>query len=113
MGVWEWVFPITAQKKELLSVRKSMARIVEIQTKGSKKQRKAAEELEAEQAYTDLALVALVSLLVEKGLISHQELMDRLKRLDELDGVPDAKLTPELIRAALSGLGKADDKAAK
>lgn len=113
MGVWEWVFPITAQKKELLNVRKSMARIVEVQNKSSRNRKKEVDALEGEQAYTDLALAALVTLLVEKGLITHQELMDRLKRLDELDGVPDAKLTPELIRAAIAGMGKAEDKPAK
>jgi uncharacterized protein YceH (UPF0502 family) len=54
-----------------------------------------------------LVLMGLVGLLVEKGILTRDELLAQLRRVDELDGVADGKVTPEQLRVAL-GIAPAD-----
>ncbi len=50
-----------------------------------------------------LALVQLtqVRLLIEKGLITESEFVERLLNLDRMDGAADGKIDPEMLRKAL------------
>lgn len=48
-----------------------------------------------------IVLLSLVGTLVEKGVLTRDELLAHLRRVDELDGVADGKVTPEQLRVAL------------
>jgi len=54
-----------------------------------------------------LALMGLIGLLIEKGLIKRDELLTHLRRVDEIDGVTDGRVTPEQVRVAL-GIAPSD-----
>lgn len=48
-----------------------------------------------------LVLMGLVGLLIEKGVITRDELLAHLRRVDTIDGFADGKVTPEQLRVAL------------
>jgi len=59
------------------------------------------EALEDEVSFLALTLLSLVAGLVEKGVLTEDELRERLKRLDGADGIVDGKLSPDALRGAL------------
>jgi len=48
-----------------------------------------------------LVILGLVGMLVEKGVITRDDLLGHLHRIDGLDGAADGKVTPDQVRAAL------------
>ena len=48
-----------------------------------------------------LVLLSLVGTLIGKGVLTREELLAHLRRVDELDGLADGKVTPEQMREAL------------
>lgn len=59
-----------------------------------------------------LALVelTLIKLLAEKGVIKEREFVERLLKLDMIDGAADGKIDPEMLRKALGLTGGARAK---
>jgi hypothetical protein len=55
----------------------------------------------SETGFLGLGLLSLVQLLVEKGLITREQFLQRLARLDELDGARDGRISQEALLAAL------------
>ncbi|OYV06919.1 MAG: hypothetical protein CFE26_03750 [Verrucomicrobiales bacterium VVV1] len=52
------------------------------------------EKLENQLAQSALIIESLVTLLDEKGVVSRDELKERVARIDAEDGVIDGKITP-------------------
>ena len=62
----------------------------------------------SETGFLGLALLTMEQLLVEKGLITRQEFAERLRRLDELDGVRNGEIDQRTLMSALGiGVGAA------
>jgi hypothetical protein len=55
----------------------------------------------SETGFLGLAVLTLEQLLVEKGIITRQEFADRLRRLDDLDGVRDGEIDQRTLMSAL------------
>lgn len=67
----------------------------------SRARRRIRAKVEDEVGALGLVLLSLVGTLVEKGVLTRDELLAHLRRVDELDGVADGKVTPEQLRVAL------------
>ncbi|HEX5138511.1 MAG TPA: hypothetical protein VFY93_16175 [Planctomycetota bacterium] len=48
-----------------------------------------------------LVLLGLIGSLVEKGVVTREEILAHLRRVDEIDGAADGKVTPDQVRDAL------------
>lgn len=57
--------------------------------------------LEADLSSLALLCIGLVAALVEKKVITEQDLLNHIQGLDTLDGVTDGKITMEAMREAL------------
>ena len=59
------------------------------------------EELESDVGFLALTLLSLVRSLVEKGVLSREELRAHMRELDAADGVEDGKLDSDAARDSL------------
>lgn len=96
MGLYEIFFPEIAEADHLRSIAESMRR-----QEWAKRRRSAPPDLGQDVGALCLVLLGLVGTLVEKGVITRDELLGHLRRVDALDGAADGKVSPEALRAAL------------
>jgi len=59
------------------------------------------EDLESDVGFLALTLLSLVRSLVEKGVLSPEDLRAHMRELDAADGVEDGKLDPDAARESL------------
>ena len=59
------------------------------------------EELETDVGFLALTLLSLVRSLVDKGVLSAEELRAHMRELDAADGVEDGRLDPDAARDSL------------
>jgi len=96
MGLYEIFFPEQAQAEHLRNIATSMRRR---QRSGERSSVPA--ELEEDVGTLCLVLLGLVGTLVEKGVITREELLEHFRRVDTLDGAADGKVSLDALRAAL------------
>ncbi len=108
MSLFDFVFPEQAQavhlrtlaensQREAMSQRAAetaerlrMRQVSRLKTKTDDR----VEKLENQLAQSALIIESLVTLLDEKGVVSRDELKERVARIDAEDGVIDGKITP-------------------
>ena len=100
MGLFEFLFPPNAS-----SNHNSLKRIADQQKwKTLKNDHRATrledriDELENHIMMLTLSLASLLDTINEKGLITRDEVKEKMSQLDELDGLKDGKLPVSLLR---------------
>jgi hypothetical protein len=99
MGLFEFFFPEQAQAEYLK----------EIAHRGSMQPLPASSPRMEDLGTLALVLLALIESLIAKGVISREELLSHLKRLDGYDGREDCKVNMQVLRSVL-GLPAAKPK---
>jgi hypothetical protein len=97
MSLMDFFFPEQAEAMHLRSIASSMRRRNRTERRSVRK----AGDIEEDVGVLALALLSLIGSLVEKGVISEEELRAHIRRVDEADGVADGQLTPDVLRGAL------------
>lgn len=95
---------IASNASEIASLRESVRLINRI---GHHARRRMTRKSDEEVGALGLMLLGLVGTLVEKGVITREELIAQLRKVDEIDGAADGKVTPEQVQAAL-GIARPD-----
>ncbi len=111
MGLKEFFFPEYAEAQNLKKVSRQMARKSRTGRRASKKASEAQKELEnmeEDLGFLALVLMSLFNRLVEKDIISRDEVRDQLSEIDSLDGVEDGKLDLDMVRGAM-GMARDED----
>ena len=96
MGLYEIFFPEQAQAEHLRNIASAMQR-----QQRAGKRTSAPPELEEDVGALSLVLLGLVGTLVEKGVITREELLEHFRRVDTLDGAADGQVSLDALRAAL------------
>lgn len=102
MGIYPLLFFPHASNAEV-----DRLRMVARSIAASRARRRVRADVAGDVGALGLVLLGLVGTLVEKGVLTNEELLAHLRRVDELDGVADGKVTPDQVRAAL-GLAQPD-----
>lgn len=103
MELFDFFYPEQAQAAGIRNISRTMASQMRMAAVGSK----ASDAIREDVSFLALVTMSMVGLLVEKGVITQEEVSERIRKLDELDGVKDGKLNPDAVRGAL-GLPRAE-----
>ena len=109
MELYDFFFPEQAEAGHLRSIAQSIRGRSRTARNDARRSKTARVELEDDVGFLALALLALVGSLVEKGVLKEDELKEHILRLDQLDGVEDGKLTPDVLRGAMGFARKEPD----
>lgn len=97
MDMFDFMFPEQAEAAHLRKISGTLSGMASGQRMGADQVRKVAENL----GFLNLLLMSLVRSLVDKGVLTQQDLFDKLKELDTMDGQQDGKLNPDVLRGLL------------
>lgn len=97
MDLVDALFPQQAAASNLRNISTSLAGMSTAGRMTNDQLRKLAGDL----GLVTLLLMSLVRSLVEKGVVTQEEITGRLQELDHADGVADGKLSPDALRAIM------------
>ena len=97
MDMFDFMFPEQAEAEHLRKISGTLSGMASGQKMGADQLRKVVDNL----GFLNLLLLSLVRGLVDKGLLTQEEILDRLKQLDTADGYQDGKLSPGVLRGLL------------
>jgi len=97
MDLIDFLMPEPAQAMHL----REIARAMREQTTGKQRLQRTAGRLENDVGAVALVCMALVAALIEKGVITEQDLKSQLGEIDKLDSFEDGRLDPNLLRGKM------------
>ncbi len=104
MGLFEFILPEVAEAEHLKTISRQM-RHMSVQRSSSRAESRRSADIEEDLGVVSLILLSLVKKLIEKGVITREELFSHIKELDALDGIKDGKLDINVFRGVM-GLPK-------
>ena len=108
MSLFDFLFPEQAEAAHLRSLSKSMRRQAHNQRMANTKKdnlEKELKETKEDLEFSNLLLSSLIRKLVEKDILSKEELLETIQNVDLLDGIKDGKLNSNSLRGDM-GLPK-------
>lgn len=98
MDLLDFLYPEHAQARHLRDIATSLRSRPAAESRAS---RRATSALEGDVGSIALVCMSLVATLVEKGVITEEELRKHIEALDGLDAREDHSLEPNVLRGAL------------
>ena len=97
MDMMDLFFPEAAEASHLRKISKSIS----AHQRAASRVAQTSTDVRDDLGFLALVLLSLVGKLVEKGVLTEQELREQLEKADRLDGLADGKIDPGLLRGAL------------
>ena len=101
MSLFDFLFPQQAAASHLrrMADRQRLdSRIRRIRVSGDENNERRIDELERDVGVLALALAAILDSVNEKGVVSRDEIRNKITELDVLDGFRDGKLDVSILR---------------
>ncbi|MHC4393765.1 MAG: hypothetical protein ACYS22_20910 [Planctomycetota bacterium] len=109
MSLLDWFNPEYSQARSLRQLSKGLLAQGARSRLSQKRSKRSLSDLTDDIGFVTMCLASLVDSLVEKGVITKEELVAHMKKVDGLDGVRDGKLDPNALRGA-TGMPKESDQ---
>ncbi|MHC4829084.1 MAG: hypothetical protein ACYTFT_01810 [Planctomycetota bacterium] len=109
MSLLDWFNPEYSQARSLRQLSKGLLAQGARSRLSQKRSKRSLSDLTDDIGFVTMCLASLVDSLVEKGVITKEELVAHMKKVDGLDGVRDGKLDPNTLRGA-TGMPKESDQ---
>ena len=101
MDLFDFFFPEQAQADHLRSISRTLGQKRSLGERLASGQHKRLAENEEDMGFLALILFSLLHKLIDKGVITREELFDHLKDVDGMDGIEDGKLDIGVLRGAM------------